>query len=398
MSEKRRDNKGRGLRTGESQRPDGRYAFKYTDQVGKVRFLYSWRLEPGDPIPRGKQDKPALRDLEREIRRDLEDGIMPQGGGMTVAALVKKYLSQKRDLRQQTKHNYLNTLKLLESTPFGQKRIDQVKPSDAKAWFLSLREKGRKFNTIHNYQTVLRPTFQMAMEDDLIRKNPFAFRISTVLTNDSTPRFALTADQEMAFLDYILETKRFRKYYDGIYILLHTGLRISELTGLTRKDLDFSAGVIHVRRQLCYTENGTYTIVEPKTKSGTRDVPMSPQVKTALRRILASHPKAIEPVVDGVGGFLFLRKHSQPMASKDWQVAFKNIIKSYNETHPEPLLLITPHICRHTFATNMAKAGMAPKALQFIMGHSSIKVTMDVYTHLEVTDIVREFQKVSGAE
>ena len=371
MSKKRRDTKDRVLRTGESQRPDGRYAFKYTDRTRKVRFLYSWRLEPGDPIPKGKREKPALRELERQIRRDLEDGIIPQGGDMTVAALVQNYLAQKGSLRQRTLRNYRNLQKLLENDPFGQMRIDRVKSSNAKAWVSAQREKGKKFNTIHNYQTVLRPAFQMAVDDDLIRKNPFAFRLSTVLSNNSTPRFALSPEQEKAFLDYISETGKFRRYYyNGIYILLHTGLRISELVGLVRKDLDFSHDIIHVRRQLHCIKGGVCSVETPKTDNGVRDIPMSPQVKLAFQHILSDRPRGIE---------------------------FKRIIQRYNATHPEPLPNITPHICRHTFATNMARAGMSPKALQLIMGHSSIKVTLDVYTHLEVADIVHEFQKVSGA-
>ena len=76
MSEKRRDSKGRILRTGESQRPDGRYTYKYMDTAGKPKFVYSWKLEPGDRLPKGKKDSLSLREKERQIKRDLEDGIL----------------------------------------------------------------------------------------------------------------------------------------------------------------------------------------------------------------------------------------------------------------------------------------------------------------------------------
>ena len=84
MSEKRRDNKGRILRTGESQRKDGRYAYKYIDAFGKQQFVYSWKLVATDKTPAGKRELPALRDKIKEISRDLEDGIDTIGKKMTV--------------------------------------------------------------------------------------------------------------------------------------------------------------------------------------------------------------------------------------------------------------------------------------------------------------------------
>ena len=95
MSEKRRDSKNRILRSGESQRKDGRYAYKYIDTTGKPQFVYSWKLEAADSTPQGKRDGLSLREKEKQIRRDIEDAIIPRSGEMTVLDLVKKYLSQK---------------------------------------------------------------------------------------------------------------------------------------------------------------------------------------------------------------------------------------------------------------------------------------------------------------
>ena len=84
MSEKRRDNKNRILRTGESQRKDGRYAYKYIDTFGKPQFVYSWKLVPTDKTPAGKRDDIALREKEKEIQKDLDDGIDHIGKKMTL--------------------------------------------------------------------------------------------------------------------------------------------------------------------------------------------------------------------------------------------------------------------------------------------------------------------------
>ena len=70
MKEKRRDSKGRILHTGESQRTDGKYLYKYVDAFGNTKYVYAWRLTPTDPTPKGKREKPSLRELEQQIRRE----------------------------------------------------------------------------------------------------------------------------------------------------------------------------------------------------------------------------------------------------------------------------------------------------------------------------------------
>lgn len=99
MSEKRRDRKNRILRSGESQRRDGRYVFKYMDKTGKPQFIYSWKLEKTDKIPGGKRNDLSLREKEKLIMKDIADDIVPRGGEMTVQQLVEKYLFQKTWLR-----------------------------------------------------------------------------------------------------------------------------------------------------------------------------------------------------------------------------------------------------------------------------------------------------------
>lgn len=243
---KRRDKKGRILRNGESQRADGRYAYVYTDCRGKQKFIYSWKLEPTDPLPTGRRKCVSLREKEKELMRDLEDGIMPYGGDLTVLTLVQKYILQKTGVRHSTKAGYKTVVNLLKKDDFGAKRIDKVKLSDAKRWLIRLQENGRGYSSIHSIRGVLRPAFQMAVDDDLIRKNPFEFQLCTVVVNDSVTREAITRKQERMLLEFIKNDKHFCKYYDGIYILFKTGLRISEFVGLTIGDLDFEERTIHV--------------------------------------------------------------------------------------------------------------------------------------------------------
>lgn len=395
MSEKRRDNKGRVLRNGESQRKDGRFMYKYTDNAGNIKYVYSWKLVKTDTVPKGVKDDLSLREKEKLIHRDLEDDISPCGGEMTVLDLVKKYVSQKTGVKHNTKANYNFVINIIKKEDFGKKRIDKVKLSDAKGWLIKLQSDGRGYSTIHSVRGVVRPAFQMAVDDDLIRKNPFEFQLATVVVNDSVTREALTRKQERAFLKFVKEDKHFSRYYEGIYILFKTGLRISEFVGLTIADIDLKNGVIDVNHQLQRKRNMEYVIEETKTECGTRLVPMTDEVKKCFRKIVENRKKPkTEPMIDGKVGFLYLDKNDMPMVALHWEKYFQHICEKYNKIYKAEMPKVTPHVCRHTFCSNMAKSGMNPKTLQKIMGHSDIGVTLNTYTHVGFEDIQKEMKKI----
>lgn len=396
MSEKRRDNRGRVLRFGESQRQDGRYAFKYKDNDGSVKFVYSWRLDKNDRTPAGKKRELSLREKEKQIEHDLFDHIVSNGGNYTVLELVKKYVSLKTGVRHNTEANYNFVINIIAKADFGKLRIDKVHLSDAKGWLIKLQKEGRGYSTIHSVRGVLRPAFQMAVDDDLIRKNPFNFELASVIVNDSVTREAITRKQERDFLSFIQADEHFSRYYDGIYILFHTGLRISEFCGLTIGDIDFKEMRINVNHQLQRKRDMTYVVEPTKTTSGTRMVPMTKEVADCFRRILANRIKPkVEPMIDGYTGLLFLDKNEMPMVALHWEKYFKHILDKYNSIYKVQLPKITPHVCRHTFCSNMAKSGMNPKTLQYIMGHSDISVTLNTYSHVGFEDAKEELSRVA---
>ena len=201
MAEKRRDSKGRILRTGESQRKDGRYAYKYTDSTGKPQFVYAWKLVATDKTPAGKRDDISLREKEKEINRDIADGIDTVGKKMTVCQLYAKQNSQRADVKRGTKKQREYLMGLLRDDPLGGKSIDAVKPSDAKEWAIRMREKGFSFQSISNYKRSLRAAFFIAIEDDCIRKNPFSFALNKVLEDDRGEKTVLTPEQEVSLID-----------------------------------------------------------------------------------------------------------------------------------------------------------------------------------------------------
>ena len=396
MSEKRRDSKNRVLRSGESQRKDGRYAYKYTDTFGKPQFVYAWKLVPTDKTPKGKREDKSLREKVKEIQKDLDDGIDPVGKKMTVCQLYEKHIRNRANVRHGTKQGRKQLMKILEEDTIGACNIENVKMSDAKEWALRMKEKGYSFKTISNYKRSLKAAFYSAIQDDCIRKNPFDFHINTVIEDDTEPKIPLSPMQEESLLSFVKSDKVYYKYYDELIILLGTGLRISEFCGLTEKDIDFENRTINVDHQLQYSGKKSYRIETPKTDNGIRKIPMSDRVLEALQRVMQNR-KNSNFTVDGYTGFLFLTRNGTPKMYIGYDAMFRKLVGKYNKSHEESLPAVTtPHTLRHTFCTNMANAGMNPKALQYLMGHANITMTLNYYAHATFDSAQAEFFRLAA--
>lgn len=390
----RRDSKHRVLRRGESIRADGKYQFKYHIN-GKPHFVYSWRLEPTDKLPQGKKPCLSLRELEKQIGYDLDTQMDPMGKNITVEELVERYLRTKTGVRDSTRAGYKTVQRILQKEAFGGKKISQIKVSDAKLFLIKLQSDGRGYSSIHSIRGVLRPAFQMAVDDDVLHKNPFGFELATVIVNDSVTREAITKEQMRKFLKFIHDDNVYCKYYEVVYILFHTGMRISEFCGLTIKDIDLENRIINIDHQLLRTSEMKYVIEATKTNAGTRKLPMTEDVFRCFQAIIEDREKPrFEKMVDGHTGFLFMDKDGMPLVAMHWEHRFNRMVKRYNDIFRVQMPNITPHVCRHTYCSNMAKAGMNPKTLQYLMGHSDIGVTLNTYTHLGLEDAADELKRM----
>ena len=398
MSEKRRDSKNRILQPGESQRPDGRYQYKYTDALGETKFAYSWKLVPTDKIPAGKRPDISLREKIKQIQKDLDDGIDTIGKKMTVCQLYAKYIRQRGNVKRGTKTSRKQFMDLLSEDTLGATAIENVKLSDAKEWALRMQAKGIAYNSIHNYKRTLKAVFYMAVQDDCLRKNPFDFQISEVLNDDTEPKVPLSPEQEKELLNFMQHDKVYQKYYDEVVILLETGLRISELSGLTDTDLDFENRFVRIDHQLLRSTEDGYYIETPKTDSGFRQVPMTAAAYEAFKRVLKNRRGAKPIIIDGYAHFLFLNRDGLPKVGVNYDAMFQGLVKKYNKCHEEPLPKVTtPHTMRHTFCTKMANAGMNPKALQYIMGHANIVMTLNYYAHATFNSAKAEMDRLDTA-
>ena len=391
----RKDSRHRTLRKGESIRANGKYQYKYHIN-GKPHFVYSWKLEPTDSLPAGKHPCLSLRELEKQIQRDLDNNIDLTSSNMTVCELVDRYLATRTGVRHTTQNNYKFVQNILAGEEFGKRKIKSVKTSDAKLFLIKLQREDKKgFSTVKTIRGVLRPAFQMAVDDDILIKNPFGFQMVGVVVNDSVTREAVSKDQMRKFLKFVHDDNVYCKYYEVVYILFHTGMRISEFCGLTMKDIDLEKKVVNIDHQLQRTSNMELVIEPTKTSAGTRKLPITDDVADMFRAIIEDRPKPkVEKMVCGYSGFLFLDEAGLPLVAMHWEHRFNHMVHRYNEIYKVQIPNITPHVCRHTYCSNQAKAGMNPKTLQYLMGHSDIGVTMNVYTHLGLEDAEEELRKM----
>lgn len=398
--EKRKDSKGRILRTGEVQRADGKYMFRYTDRNGERHTIYSWKLVETDKVPEGKRSQEALRTMEKSVLRDLEDGIVVgESDQLSLNSLFKGFLEVRTDLKESTRTNYIGLYDKHVQSEFGAKKIGKIKYSDVYKFYMSLsREAGLKKSSIQSINSVIWQLFEMAVRDNLIRSNPSEGAMKEVLRRlqeKDAKRHALTVEQQGRLVDYIYSSDKYKVYGPLFTVLLGTGMRIGEALGLTWKDVDFRKNLVFVNHSLSYKSGENhgyeYHISETKTLAGNRSIPMFQDVRKAFqvekKRLPVSG--ALPFVVDGYRDFVFLNSAGKVYTTSFIFDVIQNIVTDYNRSESisaskenrEPLYLpkISAHIFRHTFCTRLCENEQNLKIIQDIMGHKNIRTTMDVY-------------------
>lgn len=293
----------KGTPKGESQRKDGRYVYQYTDLQGTRKSVYA-------------KDLSDLRKKKREVIRDLEDRIDTYGATITLNQLFDRYLSLKTNIRNSTRQNYIDLWNNnIRHTPLGNKQIGKIVKSDILKLYKSFSDRGLKYSTLRTFDGMLIPSFDLAVADDLIRKNPCIGCAREYKKSDARERVALSRTQEQQFVNYISSNQIYAKHLPMIKVALKTGLRCGELIGLTWSDVDFDKEEISVNHQLVYRKvDGKYKMYAeaPKTKSGTRIIPMTKEVRRELliqkqRQIMTGTTS--KEIIDGYRGFVLPQKH-----------------------------------------------------------------------------------------
>ena len=424
MAKQRLTTKGkpRVLLKGESQLPDGRFMFRYTDVYGKRRKIYSWQLEKGDYVPVGKKKTKPLRDLEDEITDIKKKGI--DGFASKKATLNERweyYLTTKA-LKPSTKSNYeylwdthirnnLGCLKLLE--------IDKTKITNR---YLELYDiKGLSLSSILSIHHLISPVLDDCVDNDLIIRNYSTGAIKIIKDKDKKKQEelekgiasgqikevkltkALSAEQEIAFLEFLYNDERCEKWRNIFVVALRTGCRISELCGLTKKDIDIKRGIIHIRRNLLYRKidgECRLFVTSTKTVAGTRKFPIyCEELKKALEDEIKKYDDdGVD--VDGVSGWVFRNRYgNKPLTENNCNDGLRRILSYYNKSVRKKELKIrgfTCHKFRHTFATKCEVKEVSERAKKALLGHLPEKDDVtDRYIHPPFEYVKEQAQKLN---
>lgn len=396
MAKSRKDNKGRVLRKGETQRScDGKYVYTYMNPEGKRRSIYS-------------NDIMELREREDKLIKDQLDGLDTYtAGNASVNYVFDRYISTKSDIRATTMRNYKYMYDRFIRDGFGKKKIATVKYSDVLKFYQHLlKEKNIQINTLETIHTVLHPTLQLAVRDDIIRSNPsdgVMAQIKKIPGKNHGVRHALTLEQQRAFINYIEDNITFNHWAPFFKFLLGTGCRIGEAIGIRWEDVDFEKRIISINHSLVYYSTEykehpmcTFSISLPKTEAGIRTIPMMDIVYDALQLELELQQENgfNETEIDGVSGFIFTNRFGNVHNPQSVNRAIKRIYESYNagevvkakKDRREPIIIphFSCHHLRHTFCSRFCENETNLKVIQSIMGHANIETTMDIYA--EVTD------------
>lgn len=390
MATKRKDKNRVVLRKGETYREsDNRYVYRWVDKTGKRHSVYAKTLD-------------ELREKEKEVAKDISDGIKAEARSVTLNDIYNLWKETKRGLKNTTYQNYCYMYEMFVKPALGKKRIADIKKSDVKRFYNTLADvKGLQSNTIDSIHTVVHQLFTVAIDDEYIRANPSDNAIRELKKSRefiTEKRSALTAEQETLFLDFLKESPMYRHWYPVFAVMVGSGLRVGEVTGLRWQDIDTDEGVIDVNHTLVYyshrivksgEKNGCYfAINSTKTPASKRLIPMLDYVKDAFEMEKQYQKEAgVEStaVVDGYQGFIFVNRFGNVQHQGTLNKAIYRIIRDCNAKQIESgYELLLPHFSchslRHTFATRMCEKGVNIKVIQDVMGHTDISTTMNIYT------------------
>lgn len=285
-----------------------------------------------------------------------------------------------------------------------------LRKTDIKRFYNYLAdERHLKPATIDNIHTVLHQILDMAVDDDYIRNNPSNNVLKELKQShcfQTEKRRALTKPEQELFLDYLKNSPTSKYWYPVFAVMIGTGLRVGEVTGLRWCDIDLEEGIIDVNHTLVYYDHRTegskrgcyFNVNTTKTPAGRRKVPMLGFVKEAFlmekerQELLDLH---CEATVDGYTDFIFINRFGQPQHQATLNKAIRRIIRDCNDEQllkDENAEVLLPHFSchslRHTFTTRMCEAGVNVKVIQDTLGHKDISTTLNIYT-----DVTKELRK-----
>ena len=401
--ERRKDKKNRVLKEGEYQRSCGTYGFKWRDTSGGRHSISAVTLE-------------ELREKELDVLRDVLDGVKADKNNFTINDLYNSWVQLKRGLKDNTFSNYKYMYTMFVEPDFGKRKIVDLKRSDIRSFYNYLAdERHVQINTIDCIHTVLHQVLELGVEDDYLRYNPSdnaLKELKKARNFESTKRRALTVPEQELFEAYLSKQGQYHRWYPIFIIMLWTGMRVGEVTGLRWCDIDLEDDTISVNHTLVYydkrnDERCTFAINTPKTAAGKRIIPMLPKVKEAFlmeKQYQEECGLESRAVVDGYRDFIFINRFGNVQHQGTLNKALSRIVRDCNfeildKPHKKDTVILpkfSNHSLRHTFTTRMCEAGVNLKVMQEILGHADAETTMDIYA--EATKELKKSELDSFAE
>ena len=286
----------------------------------------------------------------------------------------------------------------VQDEPVANKPISSIRKSDIKLLYVKLLKNGLSSNTLEGINNLVHPALQLAVDDDLIRKNPSTGVYHSMKQDKPPPKAALSPEQTLKFLQFIKASDTYQHWLPILITLLGTGMRIGECTGLTWNDVNFESNTISVNHSLGYRPidgHAEFYITTPKTHKGLRTIPMIPAVSEQLLALYAKKDctySVPSPTLNGHYDFIFRNRTGGLLCAHNVNRAIARILNEYNATEqtqaqqenrkPEPIPHFSAHNLRHTFCTRLCEKESNMAVIQKIMGHSDISTTMGVYNHI----------------
>lgn len=387
----RKDSKGRVLKTGEYQRLNGTYEYKFKDDQGKRRSIYADSLK-------------ELREKKKRIQKELDQHLVYENRDLTLKDLIEMYGGYRLKGRLNTELGFETQKKMLYRFDFMDWRIKDISIPEAKKFVIELNEVYAP-RTVKQLISLCRRAIRLGIEKELLYRDPFSFKLSDLVVEKrkNEEDQTMSDDQFNQLINDLKGNGYHRWYIPHLVFLRETGLRVSEFCGLRNQDIDWENHLIYIRQQtLKFTNKGVdhKVFYAPlKTDAAASFVPLTPLAEEALSRILEQTDHLTVSLPDQAGenildGFVILGKHKTATHRGMWEDHLRRITKFYNKLHPDQVTRIYPHKLRHTMTSRVLQKGMSVKGAQKMARHANPNITMSVYAHLKDREYLLEAQKV----
>ena len=367
------DKRGRKLPKGIQQR--------YDSYEGRVQYQGKRYLVHGNTIT---ETQKAMNDLKYK----LEHGAFVETKKVIFSEWFDTWMEQykKNRIKIGTYTSYKRYFDCAINDRLGNKRIADIRGEHIQKLYNDLAKEGYALSSIKIISAVLNGCMRQATRNGLIERNPVQLAELPRQTEKAT-RQALTKEQQALFMDYAKESY----LYNLFAVMLRTGMRNGEIRGLKYTDIDKRQNVIHVQRTLKYIEGIGHFDDTPKTQTSKRDIPLTKDIL----EFLETQKRFWDFQVTRLDGYLFCNESGGPLSRERVQAEIDRIIKRIR-ADGYSFERITPHVFRHTFATRAIEAGMPPQVLKTILGHSSLAMTMDLYSHVLPDTKANEMEKIAS--